>query len=1054
MITLISQSSMGVSKWVKREINFADRINLPILPVQIGALDIGTSKPWCLDEVQTKDVQGEPVERAVEIIVEVARKQLSLISDAPVATEKERDKEISSPKGATLQEILNARTRREPRLFDAVRAGVSDVEAVDSNGRTALHYAVSNAEADVMILLVEHGADINAQDKDGVSPLHLAIEDVALARWLLLKGANYGAKTAEGSTPLDYARERKATHSAQLLQLWADVKAGRAKPNDELAKYLLLPTHKASKILDAVAAGADNTTLRSQADRTALHYAAEGNESDLVSLLLERGADPKAADRLGNTPLMLAHQKGSTEAEEILRAWLAKKPAKTSASKAAKETPAIVEAELPAVQPNEQLQTALLGRGRFKADGIMRAIRGGATDFELRDQVERTALHWCAMKGDAQAAKIALEGGASIDAINVNGETPLDLAIENGSKEVAALLANAQLKSALSLGQGRSKGESKSARILRAIRGGATDFSLTDQAGRTALHWAAMKDDLQAAKLALENGADANAVSNAKQTPLDLAKANNAAKIVALLSAPAKTVASSTRPEKPTQPKTITPLPIADEVNSSATAANRHLQDMLMSKGPKKAKNVLDAIRGGATDFSLTDQSGRTALHWAAREDDVEAARIAIVGGVDISAESNLRKTAFDLAKENGAKKTEELLKDTPRVTMANYLLSKAIDSTGGSKARDILRAIRVGATRFTLTDYEGCTALHWAARENDVEAARMALANGADPDVRSDLGQTALELARASKSAEVVALLSSPAQITVSPTQTTSARGNADAPALHPENSGDERALTRKLYDVFISHVDEDSSQARELYEALQAENVSCWFDKVESANGNLRNYTMDIPRAVAASWSLVLLVSKAANRKRSGVTLECNIALRRDVGIPIYPVFIEDVAEADQSNLTYFLNWPDQHLFAFSHPAAQPIQSIARQIKARVVEEKGSDFSDREPKPPQLSAANQRLQKALKESTSNRARAVVRAIDEGATDFSGRDEAGRTALHWAVEANDLEAVQKALEAGADVNAADSNGQTPLGLADERKLLWVARELKKYDAK
>ena len=774
MITLISQSSMGVSKWVKREINFADRINLPIIPVQIGALEIGTSKPWCLDEVQTKDVQGEPMERAVEIIVEVARKQLGLISDAPVVAEKTRDEELPSPKNTTLQEILNSRTRREARLFDAVRAGVSDVGATDSNGRTALHYAVSNSEADVMFLLVEHGADINAQDKAGVSPLHLAIEDVALARWLLLKGADYRAKTDEGSTPLDYARELKATQSSQLLQLWADVKEGRVKPNDELGKYLLLPTHKASKILDAIAAGADDTTLCSKAGRTALHYAAEGNESDLVTLLLERDANPKAADKLGNTPLMLAHQKGSTEAEEILRAWLAKKPAKTPDSKGiAKVTPAIVEPELPAVQPNELLQTALLGRGRFKADGIMRAIRSGATNFELRDQVERTALHWCAMKNDVEAAKIALAGGASIDAINVNGETPLDLAIENGSKEVAALLANTQLKSALMLGQGRAKGESKSVRILRAVRGGATDFALTDKAGRTALHWAAMKDDLQAAKIALEGGADANAVNDAKQTPLALAKASKATKVAALLSALVKI-----EKPKPVDPKVISPVIV--KPNPSLTATNEQLQTALSSKGPRKAKDILQAIRGGATDFSLTDQSGRTALHWAARQ--------------------------------------------------------------------------------------------------NDVEAARIALAGGADAGVRSDLGQTALELARASGSTKVVAFLNSSAT------------------------------------------------------------------------------------------------------------------------------------------------------------PAT-------------------SDGKSQKPVP-QLSAANQQLQTALKETQSNRAGAVVRSIKEGATDFSLRDEAGRTALHWAVEANDLEVVQKVLKAGADVNAAAVNGQTPLGLADERKLLWVARELKKYNAK
>ena len=79
----------------------------------------------------------------------------------------------------------------------------------------------------------------------------------------------------------------------------------------------------------------------------------------------------------------------------------------------------------------------------------MRAIRGGATDFSFLDQVERTALHWCAMKGDAEAAKIAIEGGADISAMNANGETPLDLAKDNGFTEIIGLLANAQLQTAL-----------------------------------------------------------------------------------------------------------------------------------------------------------------------------------------------------------------------------------------------------------------------------------------------------------------------------------------------------------------------------------------------------------------------------------------------------------------------------------------------------------------------------------------------------------------------------------------------------------------------------
>jgi len=270
----------------------------------------------------------------------------------------------------------------------------------------------------------------------------LAVEDVSLVRWLLLKGADFDAKTKDGLTPLNYAHESKETPTIHLLELWADVKKGRVKPNKALREALDLRSHKSQRILDAVAAGADDMTMHDAAGRNALHWAAQENEADLMLLLLERGADTKAKDKAGNTALMLARQKGCTDVEEVLRAWDKQKPVKTSASKAvaAKTPPTTIEAELPAVQPDEQLQTALLSRGRYKIDTIMRAVRGGATDFSFTDQSGRTALHWAAMKDDVEAARIALAGGADANAVSNLEQTALDLAKENGSTEVAALL--------------------------------------------------------------------------------------------------------------------------------------------------------------------------------------------------------------------------------------------------------------------------------------------------------------------------------------------------------------------------------------------------------------------------------------------------------------------------------------------------------------------------------------------------------------------------------------------------------------------------------------
>eukprot|EP00753_Platysulcus_tardus_P010449 PLAT2664.1.p2 GENE.PLAT2664.1~~PLAT2664.1.p2 ORF type:complete len:285 (-),score=172.17 PLAT2664.1:48-902(-) len=52
------------------------------------------------------------------------------------------------------------------------------------------------------------------------------------------------------------------------------------------------------------------------------------------------------------------------------------------------------------------------------------------------------------------------------------------------------------------------------------------------------------------------------------------------------------------------------------------------------------------------------------------------------------------------------------------------------------------------------------------------------------------------------------------------------------------------------------------------------------------------------------------------------------------------------------------------------------------------------------------------------------------------GAADCGGKDEEGRTALHWAVDRGEKEVVQALLAAGADVAAADDEGLTPLAYA------------------
>ncbi|KAH8982519.1 ankyrin repeat-containing domain protein [Lactarius akahatsu] len=88
----------------------------------------------------------------------------------------------------------------------------ANVNAKDNRGQTPLHQVLGSFEESdfpVVQLLVERGADVNAPDNDHQTPLHLASRLASLeVVWLLLKhGADINAANKKGQIPSQLARE-------------------------------------------------------------------------------------------------------------------------------------------------------------------------------------------------------------------------------------------------------------------------------------------------------------------------------------------------------------------------------------------------------------------------------------------------------------------------------------------------------------------------------------------------------------------------------------------------------------------------------------------------------------------------------------------------------------------------------------------------------------------------------------------------------------------------------------------------------------------------------
>jgi ankyrin repeat protein len=110
-------------------------------------------------------------------------------------------------------ETVQALLKEDPTLVDAR----------DSDGSTPLHCATWKGQQNVVAVLLEAGANVNAVNQNehwGTTPLHAAAHanQTAIAKMLLEGGADPKAKDSEGRTPFFHTTFHKAKAVAKLLQ--------------------------------------------------------------------------------------------------------------------------------------------------------------------------------------------------------------------------------------------------------------------------------------------------------------------------------------------------------------------------------------------------------------------------------------------------------------------------------------------------------------------------------------------------------------------------------------------------------------------------------------------------------------------------------------------------------------------------------------------------------------------------------------------------------------------------------------------------------------------
>ncbi|XP_076322873.1 protein TANC2-like isoform X3 [Tachypleus tridentatus] len=339
--------------------------------------------------------------------------------------------------------------------------------------------------------------------------------------------------------------------SRDLQALWVHQSTDDISRALSTVRNVYSPNVKVSRLLLIAGANPDCRTTELN-DAPLLVTAAHQGYTEMVSLLLEFGADINASSSDGLSPLCSASKQGCLEIVCLLLSKGAKidQPDKNGRCSLVH---AAMNGHLEVVSNLTQSEwSGETGLGRAAQQALVAAAENGYTTVceflldmsEVRvnapdDLTGQTPLTAACCAGHADVCDVLLRRGASVSVVNCRGEPPLMCAVIEGHWEVVELLLShkAVLEQTDSKGRTSLMMAAKEGHLgileLLLSKGGSTNAS--DNEGMTALCWACCGGQLQVAQCLLHHESNIHHKDNHEQTPLDLAAIHGDPAVIQLL---------------------------------------------------------------------------------------------------------------------------------------------------------------------------------------------------------------------------------------------------------------------------------------------------------------------------------------------------------------------------------------------------------------------------------------------------------------------------------------------------------------------------------------
>jgi ankyrin repeat protein len=425
--------------------------------------------------------------------------------------------------------LLEAVKRQDRSATQALIRQKADVNTKSPDGASALQWAASRNDLSIAELLIKSGAQVDAANDYGVTPLSLAALNgsAPMLALLLTAGANPNLALPTGETPLmTAARTGNVKAVSTLLIEGAQINAAEPIAGQTPLLWALSEGH-IPVVRTLVERGAD-VQQASKAGFTSLMMAARVGSQEGVDLLLGKGAPINEVSKDGLSALMVAVLRGHTDLAIHLLGKNADpnsdKTGYTALHWAAGTWESSMTHDYPDVSDEEwrylagvpvkktELIDSLIKHG---ADVNVRMKKSppryGIHLFHMMPLQEATPFFLAALSADVEVMKQLVARGADPKLTNSNKSTALMVAAGLGRVPGDSLISDETSEAA--------------ARICLDM---GIDVNAINASGETALHGTAYYGNPKVAQLLVERGATMGLKNRKGQTALMLSIGYNA----------------------------------------------------------------------------------------------------------------------------------------------------------------------------------------------------------------------------------------------------------------------------------------------------------------------------------------------------------------------------------------------------------------------------------------------------------------------------------------------------------------------------------------------